>query len=472
MGWTFWWQALLVLDLASPHVQMQASVEEPYVDQRIQLHLDIHLPFAPSGRSAALPHLQVPWLDRIPSSQQWLEKHSLVVLEGGASFRINTWPQPVVAETVRASRSDRAPRAQRYRFTWTLETNRDMAVLPPVILQLDTLRVESQPLFLLPRELPRFPAQQFEAFHQDGFHKRLVGDYQVEAAVDALEIDLNQETLLTLTLRGTGNLERLSRPPLNDMAEDLFLPTDWKQRWRVRNDSEGWNNNGTTRYFRYWIKPRLSGPQPVPRFFYTAFDPRLQIYQTKVTNRLVVQVRPPPGQPAAEPTTAASIPERLRPQPLAAELLRQERTIPSGTVLALLVLGPPLLCGWLWWRQQPGSGNRWWPRVWRRWTPAGRRAYAALRAVRDRPGPGQVEAVTHALVTYLQERYGMLQAEPTPDEVEAHLHEAGVSAAAIQSARDWFQACTAARFTPHRAFPEENLFPLACRVLQELEASA
>ena len=135
-------------------------------------------------------------------------------------------------------------------------------------------------------------------------------------------------------------------------------------------------------------------------------------------------------------------------------------------LLAIGIVGfcvPPLAClAWciVWRRMHPDAARA------ARW----RRSHAAQIALAElrRPGDDAAYEAATAVSRYLQKRYDLPSAEPTPAEVGFHLSRVGCQTQLAERAVAFFRACDAARYA--HVPPAESPTLAARQLVLALEA--
>jgi len=278
---------------------------------------------------------------------------------------------------------------------------------------------------------------------------------------------------LTFTVRITGVAQRpVPRPSLRRLPEFTrrFLVEDLPGPEPIPRQGV-WE-------FRYRLKPRPLNP-PVKEIPALRFDyykpgvlPREKGYRTKYADAIPLTVQPRAevqpadiqggAPPAAPPETLYEIAEGPH-----AVLRRDEAFALLGpAVLILLFLGAPILClGWYaWWRQTYPDAAR---LVLRRQSRAARRALHELETLG--PSAGKGEAIAAILTSYLRYRWDLTAAEPTPQEVAAHLEHHGCPEACARQAAAFYQTCDIARFAPGPEHSADDLSAAAVHLIRILE---
>ena len=206
--------------------------------------------------------------------------------------------------------------------------------------------------------------------------------------------------------------------------------------------------------FNYLLRPRGRKSDGIRRSSFSYYKPGVipaQRYWTTATRCIPLKVTPRGrgigptvgGGPLQAPgqfyriTTGAAV------------LARDDGLAqPSRFVLGMLTLVPPLLAlGWFiaWRRLYPDAADR--ARV--RRSRAALQAWQTLKSVKGDDPAIRARQAAKAVDGYLRDRFALTGSAPTPDEMEAHLQDVGLSLAARRCR--WptsFAPCDAACFAP------------------------
>jgi hypothetical protein len=167
----------------------------------------------------------------------------------------------------------------------------------------ETRRVASDSLAVVVRPLP-------EADRPAAF-AGAVGRYEIAASVAPARVAWGQPAVLTVEVRGAGNVRSLPQPRLPELeGVDVFQPTQ-EATVEVENNVVG----GVAR-FRWMLVPERPRTHVIPPINFAYFDPELRTYVSLRTDSLVLEAMP---SVAAQPGDTAIRPLRLSPgQPPAA----------------------------------------------------------------------------------------------------------------------------------------------------------
>ncbi len=442
-----------------PRLQLSASATEPFVGQEVDLTLTLRLSDSLtndvlSGKTHA--RLEIPWLtahmvDWSLPAEQWVCR---LVHAPGLPCRLDGYPSPISLE--RAMLLDGQPG---YRLHWRfrMKASSQPITLEPVRLHIGDQTAVCEPLTFAVRELPsNAPAGLFLG----------VGDFQVEASIDRREIALGEETVLALKVLGLGDQSNLDSLPW----PDLSAVEAYRRAFLIEPGTESWNARKTTRLFRYRLKPRRP-IDAVPALAYVCFDPRLGVYQSRVTSSVSLTVRLAEARESEPPYPTGLFPDRLRLSPAGPELLSDEPTWPGPVVLALALIVPPLGTGLVWvmrHRLFPGA----WPVAARHWSSLAVETMARIESAARQDNRRAAELLDGAVLDYLRRRFHSPFLTPTDAELRSHLERVGVAQSAIDALLAFRSSGDAARFAPFAGPESEKLRRLAANVLRELEATA
>ncbi len=132
-----------------------------------------------------------------------------------------------------------------------------------------------------------------------------VGDLRYKASLQPERIDFGESTVLSIELRGSGNLPLVEAPALWPVSEDCesYPP---EEESSVTVDGRGIHG---TRIWRKTLVPRSSGELELAAVELAVFDPAAGTYRKQVLGPMKLYVEPPPATPipAAEPVTAEGL---------------------------------------------------------------------------------------------------------------------------------------------------------------------
>ncbi|MFZ2286930.1 MAG: BatD family protein [Bacteroidales bacterium] len=125
-----------------------------------------------------------------------------------------------------------------------------------------------------------------------------VGEFELTSSLSATEAEVNDAITLTVTLRGSGNLNLSGEPSIN-FPQGI-------EKYDPKVTVKGSGSASGSKTFEYLLIPRNTGTFDIPPVSYTVFDPRQEKYMTLRTEGYSVKVTGTPGQ--METTAPAYIP--------------------------------------------------------------------------------------------------------------------------------------------------------------------
>ncbi|MCU0458193.1 MAG: BatD family protein [Bacteroidales bacterium] len=140
-------------------------------------------------------------------------------------------------------------------------------------------RIATQPATIRVRPLP-------EARPAD-FHGA-VGSFSLESSISSGEAKLNDAVTMTVTLKGTGNLNLAGEPGIN-FPQGL-------EKYDPKVTVRGGGTASGTKSFEYLLIPRNTGTFVIPPVSYSVFDPEQGKYVTLRAGGFTVSVTGTPGQ--------------------------------------------------------------------------------------------------------------------------------------------------------------------------------
>ncbi len=163
-----------------------------------------------------------------------------------------------------------------------------------------------------------------------------VGDLRYSASLEPEVIDYGESAVLTIELRGNGNLPLVEPPALWPACADCesYPP---EEESRVVVDAAGIHG---TRSWRTTLIPRISGPIDLTPVMLAVFDPGAGHYRTHALGPLRLVVEPPPASPVpvatarVDTTSGESVIEES-PQPA----VRERGTAPWMWIGGALLIG-------------------------------------------------------------------------------------------------------------------------------------
>jgi hypothetical protein len=131
-----------------------------------------------------------------------------------------------------------------------------------------------------------------------------VGKFNIESAIDRTELTTDETALLTITLRGNGNIKMLGRPQILFPGDfEVFDPVVFDTISSAVNDISGFKT------FKYVLQPRNAGQIHIPAATFTYFDVEEKQYKTISTTEYTLKVSP--GKNVAKLGKRNSLPQDL-----------------------------------------------------------------------------------------------------------------------------------------------------------------
>jgi hypothetical protein len=284
-----------------------------------------------------------------------------------------------------------------------------------------------------------------------------VGQFSMQARVEPERVGAGEAAVLTVEMRGTGNVKTLPPPVLPDIpGVEVFPPTE-------ESDVEITGSTlGGRKRFSWVLLPRQPGELAIPDIAYSAFDPETGGYRTTTATLSPLQVEP--GAGVADAAPAAGI-RYLKPRPAPASTLGWVRSPWFAGAQILPVL---LFAGALVRRSRRHNGDRVSNFTLRR------RRRAGIRELRHRAGAGGAEFLARAeafTVDWTATRLGVpARGVAGTDGLVA----AGLSAETARAFRDVLNRIAAARYapTPPDAATCQDLVHALDRVLERVDREA
>jgi hypothetical protein len=299
-----------------------------------------------------------------------------------------------------------------------------------------------------------------------------LGSYAVTTQAEPTTVQAEDTIKLKVKIKvvGAGSMEQIKRPNLRRLPQ-------FARQFDIKNGADRDLPGEKAREFAYELRPRSSAVKQIPALPFVYFNPRIlpatQGYQWAYAPAIPIVVKPRTAVTPSEVQTTVPVkdlPESVHQYTTGSNLLlRQEPfTWPGPILLSVLALGPPALCAvWLalWQRAYPDAARA----ARQRRSRAARQALAALQTMADRQPDEQARQAREIVVAYLQERLDFHVLEPTPEEVAAHLRQAGSAPEVVAEAGRFFAACDAARFAALRQPLPESSSVAAADLVRHLE---
>ena len=140
-------------------------------------------------------------------------------------------------------------------------------------------KINTQPLTVRVRPLPEPRPADFHG---------AVGSFTMESSISATDAKLNDAVTLTVTLKGSGNLNLAGEPVIS------FPQGIEKYDPKVTVKSSGISTG--SKVFEYLLIPRNTGTFDIPPVSYSVFDPGQEKYVTLRTGGFTLNVTGTPGQ--------------------------------------------------------------------------------------------------------------------------------------------------------------------------------
>lgn len=309
-----------------------------------------------------------------------------------------------------------------------------------------------------------------EAGRPSTFDAGSIGTFTLAGAIDKARVSLGEALVYTLTLQGTGNLERMNAPPFPtvDGLTASALPSGADDQ--VVKDLEGMHG---MRRFQYVLRPTREGRLELPPVGWAVFDPTTDAYVTLQTAPLALDVTaalPTAGGAHTAAPQAAALTDDERLPPLVEDPGPFDATrapaAPARTppLVALGLLALALLAVELRHRRRAHrTAHR------AEYARAGALAAAerALKAVRD-DDPRAARRLHEAVTGFLADRLRVEPGRLALAELERATREAGVPAELASALRELLEALEQAAWVPTGASGAAELRARALRLLEEV----
>jgi hypothetical protein len=163
-----------------------------------------------------------------------------------------------------------------------------------------------------------------------GFDPSWVGQYAITASVDRDTVPAGESSLLTLTVKGTGAVQRMRIPSLTFENFQVFPPRDFDEKVEPVGDAV----HGERRY-QYLLTPTKGGKQQIGPIEMTYFDPTAGRFEVARAEAIPISVIGDPaaiagatGIAGAEHVVTRDIRPEHAPPPLASRAVARARSSP------------------------------------------------------------------------------------------------------------------------------------------------
>ena len=275
-----------------------------------------------------------------------------------------------------------------------------------------------------------------------------VGQFDFDLAAAPKDVAVGDPITVTLTLRGTGNLESVTPP--------VYVESDALKVYPVQAPGKTGD-----RVFEQVVIPQQAGATALPALAFSWFDPAARAYRTVTRGPVPITVRPSAAAQGT-PQIVGTRPE----QPKAAETLGRDIVFIKDAAGPFTPIGDRAWRHWSFWAWQwiPLAG--WLAAVWyerrrrrvsgdvryARFTRAGREAQRALAAARAALEAGDRAAfydrVARAVSEYLAAKLDLPPGSVTAETARARLAAHGVAPALADELEQFFATCERVRFAP------------------------
>jgi hypothetical protein len=304
------------------------------------------------------------------------------------------------------------------------------------------------------------------------FRDGAIGQFTLEAAAQPTSAAVGERILVTVTVKGRGNLgaiKPLSFPQARELTAEL-LPSGDKPG--VLKDASGIHGEAS---FSYIVTAKRAGKTEIPAFRLGFFDPATQKFGEAASQPIALDIA---GDTESAAATSGRDSGGLVPIVAEVSLTRQSRDSGVGGPLFWALLGLPLM-GFLGvelraLRERRNTANA--PKT--RVREAGSNAKRVLKGAESLMHPGKeaefFQAISAALTKLVADRFGVTATGATREELRAALLAQGVGADACGALLAELDNCDFARFAPAQLRLEEMQGSLerARKIVDALDAAS
>ncbi len=282
-----------------------------------------------------------------------------------------------------------------------------------------------------------------------------IGHFTLDVNAIPVETTVGEPITLTMTVKGTGNLEAVASPSIVGDTRHFKVYEPKPRQDQTTQEAQ--------KTFEQVLIPTDSSVTEIPAVQFSFFDPELGQYRTLTKEPIAIHVKPAPVQ---EHPTIVSAPQSVVSQPAQPETLGRDIIYikeelgtlrPTGRVwyrsfwCLLLLIAPLILLG------VSKGAHRYYERLTTdpglaRASGAFKRAMAQCQHAKQLQQAGKVTEcyaeVFRALQRYIGDRFNLPSEGLTKAELEQHLKPRGIAEDLFQALASLFDQCDAARFAP------------------------
>ncbi len=297
-------------------------------------------------------------------------------------------------------------------------------------------KVSTQPFLLPVRPVPDGVTR------PETYREGNLGVFSIHAAFDQTNATVGERRMLTVTVKGTGNLTSVKAPKLNETSKYDVELLDGQDAEMVEKDAKGMQGEVS---FLYVVTPKEAGAITLPPIRLDAFDPNQGRFYSASSLNLSLEVAPAPND------LSLSQEEGLSIKPVASTLepgKKQESTAVPPTWLWLVLGGPLFLVVshefslLLAKKRTAGASDR-------QRKEALSKAKRALRGLeKGESNTTFVESVHQVVSVFLEERFGVSMTGLTRDGLRNALETAGAPDGAVDPLLKLVEEMDFARYAP------------------------
>ena len=279
-----------------------------------------------------------------------------------------------------------------------------------------------------------------------------IGQFTMQVDAKPTRVEQGRPITLSIFIQGAP-LEGVAGPDLGKQAE-------LASRFDFAADELTGDIENRAKVFRRAIFPKQHGEQTVPPITWSYFDPRVEQYVILTSKPIPLIVDPASPGSVVMSSGEQEVSERngaalkvvhggISPNYVDPELVLADMSLRLSTpATAAALTAPPLLCLTMTLIVRHRSRLKGDVRYARR-RRARRHAQGLIdRALRDGDPARQLTELSHAMTSYLADRFCLPPGAVTPDEVRTQLVTSGTDAATADRIAGFLENCDAARYAP------------------------
>ncbi len=303
-----------------------------------------------------------------------------------------------------------------------------------------------------------------------------VGEFKVNAGIDATEIKQNEAFTYKITISGTGNMSLISSPKLNLTNDfEVYDPKiTEKTSITVRGDKG-------SKTFEFLVIPRREGKFTLPAYEFSYFNPVTKSYKTITIDEIPIEVKKSEGGSSNVVSNFSNAKEEIQYFGNDIQYIKTgnldlgkktEHSISSGLFYLWYIIPTVFLLALAYFKrvQIKQSSDIALVKNRKANKESKKRLKTARIALENNDDAKYYEEVAKALWGYIADKYSIQTAELSTEIVLEYLQNKSVSEEYIKELSDLLQQCEMARFAPSLSVSgKEQLYSRASDIILKFE---